>query len=245
MKNRVKHIGLIMGAVMMFTVAGAGSAFAGNQTTGTAAAPVSAESKDQGSKTTQQAKSTEKNNSLFYGKVKKVKKNTLVLNSASVVWEMTDENRQKTSSENEKKEAESKTAGTEKAATNADIAGDLETATMKWKLDGKKISVKTDKDTKYVMEVSAADNKTVKKDEKGSSSESSSNIQNKVIKLEDIKKGMLLKVTLKADNSMTAQEIMVVADVREKEPVGGADTDKTAQKGTTEKSEKDTTGKQS
>ena len=44
------------------------------------------------------------------------------------------------------------------------------------------------------MEVSAADNKTVKKDEKGSSSESSSNIQNKVIKLEDIKKGMLLKI---------------------------------------------------
>ena len=73
-------MGLIMGAAMMAAVTGAGTALADSQpvkTQKSAAVSASVENKDQETKTDQ--KEDTKNGTLFYGRVKKVKKNKLVI----------------------------------------------------------------------------------------------------------------------------------------------------------------------
>ncbi len=244
MKNNIMRNRLIIGAVMMLTIAGSGIALAEKTTSGTSAVPVSAEGKDQESKMTEQEHGEDNKNSLLYGKVYKITKNKLILDSASLVWEMNDKNEQKAAAENEQKEVSPKNDKTDKAAENNDIAADLETSTMKWKLEGKRISVKIDENTKYVMEASAEDDKPEKKDETKSSSEDAAVEQNKVMKMEDLKEGMLLKVTLKEDNSMTALEVMVVANVKETNPVEVTDKNMKAGQNDPTETEKGTTDNQ-
>ena len=212
MKRTVKRIGLMMGAVLMIAAAGAGSTLAENQKTGKATASASTESKDQGNKTTEQAKKTDKEeNTLVYGKVKKVKKHKLVLDTASVVWEKADAVLDGKTTETETK------PGTE-------IPADYVTETMKWKLDGKKLKIKTNKDTRYVM-VTVKDDiekenqdkpKDDQKDKKTASAGSDTGIQNTAVDRNSIDKGMFVKVTVKAkdDGTLIAQEVLVITDVK-------------------------------
>ena len=202
MKKKTTCIGLILGAVMMIAATGTGAVFGADRTTKKGAVPVSAESKAQGNKTAAKTGGDEKNLTLFYGKVSKVNKDELELDSASVVWEMADEKEKK----------------------GADIAADLETSAMKWKLDGKKLKIKTDKDTKFVKETSATSDKTDKKNSGKASSAGAAAAKNTAVKLEDIKEGMLLKVTVKDAGSMTAGEVLVIDGVKEVKPAKATET---------------------
>ena len=226
MKRTIKRIGLMMGAVLMITAAGAGSALAENQNTGKATASTSTESKDQRNKTTEQAKKTDKEEStLFYGRVKKIKKHKLVLDTASVVWEKADA------------VSDGRTAATE-TKSGTEIPADYVTETMKWKLDGKKLKIKTNKDTRYLMETVKNDikkgdqdkPKDDQKDKKTASAGSDTGIQNIVINRKSIDKGMFVKVTVKAkaDGTLIAQEVLLIAEAKSLKPDKGTKTNKAA-----------------
>ena len=212
MKRCVKRIGLMMGAAFMIAAAGAGSSMAEVQKAGKPTASVSTECKDQGNKTTEQAEKTdEKESSLLYGKVKKIKKHKLVLDTAYVIWESIDE------------VSDGKTAAKE-TKSGTDVPADFGTETMKWKLDGKTIKIKTNKDIQYFAQTVKDDKKEKQdepkndqKDEKTAAAESGTGIKNTVIDRTSIKKGMLVKVTVKAkdDGTLTAREVLLIADAKE------------------------------
>lgn len=230
MRKKMKHVGLIMGTAMMIAVTGTGTAFAADKpvkTENTAAAPAPANEKD-----------SEKKVPLYYGQVKKLSEGVMVVEEASVIWE---------------KEADAKAAKDNKDAKSAkttkdnkDEAPDFETAAMKWKLAGNITEIVIDKDTKFVKEIPASEDKaeqkadakdakavkdakatkeakdTKNKDAKADAAQKTNAKTDEEltesIELKDIKEGSLVKITLKDDKSLTAVKVLVLSDVKEVKP---------------------------
>ena len=211
MKRKMKHIGLIMGAAMMAAVTGAGTALADSQpvkTQKSAVVSASVENKDQETKTDQ--KEDTKKGTLFYGKVKKVKKNKLVIDEAVVFVE--------TGIEEEKKSPAANTGNKEESTKDASAGtsgpADYETETMKWRLVGKTLKIKTDKDTKYMKSISEDDAK------KGNADAQIDNAKSTAVERKDIQEGMFLKITVKDDGTRTASEVLILSDAKKIMPAG-------------------------
>ncbi len=251
MKRKMKHMGLIMGAAMMAAVTGASPALAADRPVKTqkpAATSAPAENKEQGTKTDQ--KEDPKKGTLFYGKVKKLEKDKIVVDEAVVLVEMDTDGEKKSPDAN----AENKETNAKNAGTATSVPANFETETMKWTLVGKTLEFKTEKETKYMKSISEDDTKTgdaaegtangkkagtsgksEKTDQKGSkaaSSEGADTVKSTAVDRKDLQEGMFLKVTVKDDGSLIASEVLVLSDVKEIMPAGQEGTDKAGQTGT-------------
>lgn len=188
MRRKVKQIGLLIGVITMITAAGAGTAFAADQpvrTEKTTAVP------DKKEKTT--AASDKKTDSWCYGRVKEIKDDKIILETAEVVWEKDSKNGQ----------------------DSADVSADFETDTMKWKLNGKTIELKTDKNTRYYKEMVPAKIKKWSEKKGERQKEGDFRIKSKGIKLKKVDEGILVKATLKESDSMTASEVLMLSNIKE------------------------------
>ena len=107
------------------------------------------------------------------------------------------------------------------AEESDDIAADIETEFMKWKLDGSLVEIVTDKDTRFIKKPwnpsdnnSSVDENAQKEEKAGKTKEESKEKNNskensEEITLNDLKENSFVRVTLKDDGSMTATEIAV------------------------------------
>lgn len=249
MTKRNMYTGLMLGAAMLASVSG--TAMAATQQTGPKQNVTQEAKKEAGaSKTT--AKTTadkkqdqkaagqedkEKKETSLYGTVFKIDKEKMELKTAAVIWEKEEqkadakEDTKKTDAATEKKDT--KTAD---KADQKETKADFETDAMKWKLDGKSVVVKFDKDTKFLKQVKKADEQKDAVDQKGQDKKSSDKkdqktektadakadaktdavkMENESIKLEDLKEGTLVTVKVKEDGSLVAAEVVVLADVKE------------------------------
>ncbi len=193
MKERTKRIGLMLGVIMMVAMAGTGTVFAAAppvKTTKTAPASGVAEQKNK--KPAKEEKKAEKSNKaeqkklLYYGKVKKIETDKLILEEAEIV-------------------------------EKTDAAVDFENDSMKWKLNGKSIEIKTDKDTRYLKEMVPDKNKkgNDKKDSKVASDSQDTENPNEGIEMKNTREGALVRITLKDDESETAAEVFILSNVKE------------------------------
>lgn len=163
----------------------------------------------------------EKKETSLYGTIFKIDKEKMELKTAAVIWEKEEQkadakpDTKKTDDATEKKDT--------KAADKADqkeTKADFETDAMKWKLDGKSVVVKFDKDTKFLKQVKKADDKKDQKTEKTADVKADAKtdavkMENESIKLEDLKEGTIVTVNVKEDGSLVAAEVLVLADVKE------------------------------
>jgi len=185
MRRKTKQIGLMIGVMMMTAMTGTGTVFAAagpGKTEKTVTAPESAGSEKKTDKKDQ--------DSGYYGKIKKVEKDKVILEEAEVV-------REKESS---------------KAKENT--KADFENGSLKWKLSGRTIEIKLDNDTKLYKEMLSP--KTDKKSqEKNRDSAENNDTKSKGIPLKKIREGSLVKVSLRKDESGIASEVMMLSGVKE------------------------------
>lgn len=267
MTKRNMYTGLMLGAAMLASVSG--TAMAATQQTAPKQNVTQEAKKEAGaSKTT--AKTTadkkqdqkaagqedkEKKETSLYGTVFKIDKEKMELKTAAVIWEKEEqkadakEDTKKTDAATEKKDT--KTAD---KADQKETKADFETDAMKWKLDGKSVVVKFDKDTKFLKQVKKADEQKDAVDQKGQDKKASDKkdqktektadakadvktdavkMENESIKLEDLKEGTLVTVKVKEDGSLVAAEVVVLADVKENKEEVKKDTAAEASKETT------------
>ena len=193
MKERTKRIGLMLGVIMMVAMAGTGTVFAAALPAKTEkAAPASGVAGQKNKKPAKKEKKAEKSNKaeqkklLYYGRVKKIETDKLILEEAEVV-------------------------------EKTDAAADFENDSMKWKLNGKSIEIKTDKDTRYLKEMVPDKNKkgNDKKDSKAASGSQDTEKPNEGIEMKNTREGALVRITLKDDDSMTAAEVFMLSNVKE------------------------------
>ena len=185
MRRKTKQIGLMIGVMMMTAITGTGTVFA-------AAGPVKTEKTVTAPKNAGSEKKTDRKDqdSGYYGRIKKVEKDKVILEEAEVVRE--------------------KESGKAKENTEADF----ENGSVKWKLSGRTIEIKLDNDTKLYKEMLSP--KTDKKSqEKNRDSAENNDTKSKGIPLKKIREGSLVKVSLRKDESGMASEVMMLSGVKE------------------------------
>ncbi len=183
----------------------------------------------------------EKKETSLYGTIFKIDKEKMELKTASMIWEKDElKTDVKTEAKTETKKAEAsdkKDTKTSDKSEPQDAKADFETNDMKWKLDGKSLVVKFDKDTRFLKQVKAekdvsdqkgqdkkADDKKDQKSEKAADTKVDTKadtvrMENESIKLEDLKEGMFVTVKV-TDISLDklkyiAEECGTVEDIRE------------------------------
>ena len=185
MRRKTKQIGLMIGVMMMTAMTGTGTVFA-------AAGPAKTEKTVTAPKSAGSEKKTDRKDqdSGYYGKVKKVETDKVILEEAEVVRE--------------------KESGKAKDNTEADF----ENGSVKWKLSGRTIEIKLDSDTKLYKEMIAPKNDK-KPQEKKQDPTKKEDTKSKGIPLKKIRDGSLVKVSLREDGSGIASEIMMLSGVKE------------------------------
>lgn len=185
MQRKTKQIGLMIGVMMMTAMTGTGTVFA-------AAGPVKTEKTVTAPENAGSEKKTDKKDqdSGYYGRIKKVEKDKVILEEAEVVQEK------------------------ESSQAKESTVADFENGSVKWKLSGRTIEIKLDNDTKLYKEMLSP--KTDKKSqEKTKDSTKNDDTKSKGIPLKKIKEGSLVKVSLRKDESGIASEIMMLSGVKE------------------------------
>lgn len=131
-----------------------------------------------------------KSNTGFCGRVKKVEKDKIILEEAELIVK---------ESGNESKE---------------EPAADFEKGTEKWKLNGRKIEIKLDDETKFYKEMIVPKFEKESQDKTQDSSDNN-NTKSKGIPLKKIREGILARAVLRDDGSGIASEIMMLSGVKE------------------------------